>query len=251
MQDWEPERYLRFSSERTRPARELLAQLDLEAPQQISDLGCGPGNSSALLYQRWPQAQITGVDNSPAMLAQARSALPECRFIAADIAHWQPDTPQQLIFANASLQWLGYHPRLFPHLAAQLDHGGCLAVQMPDNMAEPTHALMRATARALGFPPAGREALLPAEHYYDLLCDSGCRVDLWRTTYYHVMPSVAAITDWLSSTGLRPWLAPLNAGQQAQFLDNYACQLSQAYPPRRDGQRLMRFPRLFIIARRG
>lgn len=250
MKDWEPERYLQFNAERTRLARELLAQLDSVTPLRVSDLGCGPGNSTALLHQRWPAATITGVDNSPAMLEQARQALAECHFTRADIAQWQPDAPQQIIFANASLQWLPDHAHLFPHLVSQLEHGGYLAVQMPDNMDEPTHVLMRRTASELGYPAAGREPILSAMAYYDLLSRCGCQVTVWRTTYFHVMASVQGIIDWLSSTGLRPWLAPLDSAQQALFLTRYRQHLAESYPECADGNLLMRFPRLFIVARK-
>ncbi|WP_058909987.1 trans-aconitate 2-methyltransferase [Entomohabitans teleogrylli] len=251
MQDWNPALYLRFDSERTRPASELLTRIYHPQAAIIADLGCGPGNSTALLRARWPQGEITGVDNSPAMLEQARAALPDCTFTRADIAAWQPPQPPDILFANASLQWLGEHTRLFPRLAGLLAPGGVLAVQMPDNWQEPTHRLMRDTAQALGYPAqAGREALLAAQTYYDLLCSSGCEVDMWRTGYWHVMPSVEAMVDWLRATGLRPWLSGLDAAQQAAFLAHYRARLEDVCPPRADGQRLMHFPRLFLVARR-
>lgn len=250
MQDWNPALYLRFEAQRTRPAAELAARVNYPKAQQISDLGCGPGNSTALLYQTWPKALITGLDNSPAMLEKARVALPECQFEQADIARWQPAIAQDVIYANASLQWIGNHRALFPHLVAQLAPNGVLAVQMPDNWQQPTHSLMRQVAQELGNPPAGREALLEANEYYDLLADSGCQVDLWRTTYFHVMPSHHAIIEWLSSTGLRPYLAGLDAIQQEAFLERYHQLLEHAYPRQKDGSVLMLFPRLFIVARK-
>lgn len=250
MQDWNPEQYLRFRHERTRPAAELLARIAIDHPGDVTDLGCGPGNSTALLAARWPQARITGVDTSPQMLSQAREALPQCHFQQADITHWHADAPQNIIFANASLQWIGQHHRLFPHLLGQLAPAGVLAVQMPDNWQEPTHALMRQTAQTLGFVHSGREPLLAPEQYYDVLSESGCDVDIWRTAYYHVMPSTGAIIDWLSSTGLRPWLDPLTESERQAFLAHYDGLLQANYSIRADGSRLMRFPRLFILARK-
>jgi len=241
---------LQFEAERTRPAAELAARIQHPAAQHISDLGCGPGNSTALLRKAFPHSSVTGVDNSPAMLDKARAALPDCQFESADIAHWQPTVKQDVIYANASLQWLGDHSSLFPHLAAQLAEGGVLAVQMPDNWQEPTHILMRQVAFELGQPDSGREELLPAQQYYDLLAQAGCTVDIWRTTYFHVMPSAQAIIEWLSSTGLRPYLAKLDDIQQQAFLARYHTLLQQAYPPQHDGNVLMLFPRLFIVARK-
>lgn len=250
MQDWNPALYLQFEAERTRPAAELAAHVNHPFAAHISDLGCGPGNSTELLHETWPDAVITGLDSSSAMLEKARSALPDCRFEQVDIARWQPPVKQDVIYANASLQWLGNHRTLFPHLAAQLAENGVLAVQMPDNWQEPTHALMRQAANELGNPPAGREALLQPSDYYDLLTDERCRVDIWRTTYFHVMPSHRAIIEWLSSTGLRPYLAGYDTIQQEAFLTRYHQLLQQAYPTQKDGNVLMLFPRLFIIARK-
>ncbi|MCE0799297.1 trans-aconitate 2-methyltransferase [Buttiauxella sp. S04-F03] len=250
MQDWNPALYLQFAAERTRPAAELAARIQHPEAKHIADLGCGPGNSTALLHQAFPNATVTGIDSSPAMLEKARSALPNCQFEQADVTSWTPAIKPDVIYANASLQWVSNHPELFPHLAAQLAENGVLAVQMPDNWQEPTHTLMRQVAAELGSPDSGREALLPAQQYYDLLAQSGCTVDIWRTTYFHVMPSAQAIIEWLSSTGLRPYLANLDAIQQEAFLERYHQLLQQAYPPRHDGNVLMLFPRLFIVARK-
>lgn len=250
MQDWNPALYLQFAAERTRPAAELAARIQHPGAKHIADLGCGPGNSTALLHQAFPNAAVSGIDSSPAMLEKARAALPNCQFEQADVTSWTPAVKQDVIYANASLQWVSNHPELFPHLAAQLAENGVLAVQMPDNWQEPTHTLMRQVAAQLGSPDSGREALLPAQQYYDLLAQSGCTVDIWRITYFHVMPSAQAIIEWLSSTGLRPYLANLDNIQQQAFLERYHTLLQQAYPPRHDGNVLMLFPRLFIVARK-
>ncbi|KAA8999412.1 trans-aconitate 2-methyltransferase [Affinibrenneria salicis] len=256
MSDWNPELYLRFADERTRPAIELLSRVRHPAIAALSDLGCGPGNSTELLYQAWPQADITGVDTSAAMLRQARQRLPACRFHQQDIAGWRPDKPQDLIYANASLQWLTDHDRLLPHLVGKLAARGVLAVQMPDNLDQPTHRLMRQTAdegpwrEKIGATDSVRPALLSAGDYYDLLTGQGCEVDIWRTTYYHVLDDAQAIVDWLHATGLRPFLAPLDEQERQEFLRRYHRHLQQAYPARRDGRCLLAFPRLFMVARR-
>ncbi|ACS87227.1 trans-aconitate 2-methyltransferase [Musicola paradisiaca] len=257
MQDWNPELYLRFASERTRPALELVSRIIHPDIIRITDLGCGPGNSTELLRQAWPHAEITGLDNSAAMLEQAHRRLPGCTFQLADIAHWQPEKPQDLIFANASLQWLDDHDRLFPHLLRQLAPGGVLAVQMPDTLEQPTHQLMRQTALAGPWRDTFadvdriRQPLSDPEYYYDLLVGNGCEADIWRTTYYHVMSGPLAIIEWLKGTGLRPFLTRLDKEEQQAFLQHYQVHLQQAYPARRDGSCLLAYPRLFLTARKG
>jgi len=256
MQDWDPTLYRKFEAERTRPAQELLSRIRVEDVRFVTDLGCGPGNSTELLVDAWPQAQITGLDSSAAMLEQARERLPQCAFIQADIATWQAAIPQQVIYANASLQWLGGHSSLLPHLVNQLAPGGTLAVQMPDNLDEPSHQLMRDVATSgpwrdkISTQAAERKRLPSTEHYYDVLTTAGCAVDIWRTTYYHVMDNAQAIIHWLKATGLRPFLAPLSVSEQEQFLAAYHQCLMTAYPARQDGKVLLAFPRLFMVATR-
>src|SRR5262245_32190981 len=137
MADWNPALYSRFEDERTRPARELLARVVLDAPRLAYDLGCGPGNSTAPLTGRCPGAEVIGTDNSEAMLASARERLPGVAFEFSDIATWQPERAPDLIYANASLQWVLDHASVFPRLFDGLAPGGALAVQMPDNLDEP------------------------------------------------------------------------------------------------------------------
>ena len=253
---WNPSLYLEFESERTRPVRELLARIGTLSVRFATDLGCGPGNSTECLEKAWPDAVVTGIDNSSAMLDVARRQLEKVRFMLADIGQWEPEVLQDVIFANASLQWLSGHDRLFPRLAGYLEKGGVLAVQMPDNLDEPTHVLMREMAREsrwrskMGDPETFRTRLFPAETYYDLLADAGCSVDMWKTVYYHVMPSAEAIARWLESTGLRPFLVRLDGEERTLFLDRYITKLKTVYRPRSDGTVLLSFPRLFIVAKR-
>ncbi|WP_455821100.1 trans-aconitate 2-methyltransferase [Pseudomonas cerasi] len=256
MKDWNPDLYRQFEAERTRPAQELLNRIPFLSPSFVTDLGCGPGNSTELLHDKWPEAHVTGLDSSQAMLDQAQRRLPDCEFVLADIRHWQATQPQNVIYANASLQWLTNHSELLPHLVSQLASGGVLAVQMPDNLDEPSHRLMRELAERPAWQgkidpqAAARKRLLSTGDYYDLLTAVGCRVDLWRTTYYHVMPSPQAIVDWLRATGLRPYLAALDEAEQALWLaDDYA-EIARAYPPRQDGNLLLAFPRLFLVAQK-
>lgn len=255
MSDWNPTLYTRFEDERTRPAAELLARVPLDAPRRVVDLGCGPGNSTELLARRWPTAHIVGIDTSPSMLQSARQRLPALAFEQGDIADWSPAEPVDLAYANASLQWVPDHERLLPRLLAMLVPGGVLAVQMPDNLGEPSHVLMRETAADARFAPFTAEAsalraqILSAERYYDLLAPLAT-VDVWRTTYHHLMDDPAAIVHWLRATGLRPFLDALSPDLQAAYLADYERRIAAAYPARADGRRLLAFPRLFIVARR-
>lgn len=256
MKDWNPDLYRQFEAERTRPAAELLARVIHPNAKFISDLGCGPGNSTELLHHAYPDALLTGLDTSQAMLEQARDRLPSCRFELADIREWQPQQQQDIIYGNASLQWVTGHEQLLPHLMQQLAPEGILAVQMPDNLDQPSHQLMQKVADGspwktlIGSIDNSRKKLLTTEQYYDLLAGQGALVDIWRTTYYHVMPSAKAIVDWLSATGLRPFLAPLDDAQQEAFLTQYLHELEQVYLPRADRSVLLAFPRLFMIARK-
>lgn len=256
MADWNPALYRRFESERTRPAIELLARVPLAEARIAVDLGCGPGNSTELLAARYPQAEIVGIDSSEAMLASARERLPRLRFERADVADWQPERAPDLIFANAVLQWVPGHERLIPRLFSLLAPGGVLAVQMPDNLHEPSHRAMRELAALPSWSPwladaaKLREKPLAATAYYDLLAPQAAAVDVWHTVYRHPMTSPEAIVDWLRSTGLRVFVDPLPEDLRAGYLGAYRERIDAAYPARTDGRRLLDFPRLFIVARR-
>lgn len=259
MAEWNPALYRRYEDERTRPAAELLARVPLATAARVVDLGCGPGNSTELLVRRFPQAQVTGTDNSEAMLVSASERLPQARFELSDIATWAPDAEAgapDLIYANAALQWVPDHEALIPRLFAALAPGGVLAVQMPDNRAEPTHRLMRElAAEAPWKEPIGdytrlRTELLDIGGYYDLLAPLAADVDVWHTIYQHRMDSAAAIVEWVRATGLRPFIDPLSPELRASYLAEYERRVDAAYPVRTDGKRLLAFPRMFIVARK-
>jgi trans-aconitate 2-methyltransferase len=252
---WDPTRYLSFGDERTRPALDLLARVPLTDAARVADLGCGPGNSTALLAERWPEAAIIGVDSSPEMLAKARATGVRATWLEADIATWTPDRPLDLIYSNAALHWLGDHALLLPRLQSQLRAEGVLAVQMPRNFAAPSHALLRETA-ANG-PWAGHLAgilderpVAAPEWYYDLLAPLTRELDIWETEYLHVLEGDDPVLRWSRGTALRPLMEALDAEQFAAFEAAYAARLRAAYPRRPDGRTLFPFRRLFIIAQR-
>lgn len=254
MSAWSPSLYVKFEDERTRPAADLLAHVSLETARRIVDMGCGPGNSTELLAARFPEATVTGVDSSPEMLAAASKRLPHLAFEHADLTTWMPAEPVDLLYANAVLQWVPDHLAVLVRLMGALAPGGVLAVQMPDNLGEPSHVAMHATAEAAPWAERihaagiGRERLPPVEAYYDALKPFAARVDLWHTHYQHPLAGVPAIVEWLKATGLRPYLAPLTEAEKPAFLADYARRLETDYHPRVDGTVLLRFPRLFIVA---
>jgi trans-aconitate 2-methyltransferase len=252
--DWNANQYIKFEDQRTRPAVDLLARVPLAEAGRCVDLGCGPGNSTEVLTQRFPGAEVTGIDTSPDMLDKARRRLPGLRFEQADIASWRPEAPIDLIFANAALQWVPDHASLLPRLVSFLAQGGCLAVQVPDNLSEPSHAHMREVAGSGPWAPrlqaagVAREVIGSFEDIYGWLIDAGCSVDLWRTTYVHPLDGPDAIIEWLKSTGLKPFIDPLDEAERRDFLASYRERIAQAYPIQGDGMVLLRFPRLFFVA---
>jgi len=251
---WSPGQYLKFEDERTRPARDLLTVVPLTAIRRAVDIGCGPGNSTELVAERFPDAEIVGLDSSPEMLEAARKRLPNVTFVEADVASWQPDPGTDLLYANATFQWVPDHQAVLRRLFEGLPSGGVLAVQMPDNVAtEPSHTLMREIAGQSPFVPkfrvpVQREALGAPSDYYNLLSSAASRIEVWHTHYNHPLAGVPAIIEMIRSTGLRPYLARLDAQEQAEFLERYAARLAEAYPPLADSKVLYRFPRLFIVA---
>jgi len=259
--DWNPALYRRYEDERTRPAHDLLARVGLTAPARVVDLGCGPGNSTELLARRFPEAQVLGTDNSPPMIESARERLPQARFPrlrfeVSDIAAWQPAVAPDLIYTNAALQWVPDHASLLPRLLDALAPGGVLAIQMPDNRDEPTHRLMREVAAeapwrdAIGDVSHLRTDLLGLDGYYDLLAPLAGSLDIWRTAYQHPMASAQAIVEWVRATGLRPFVDRLAPQLRESYLATYEARVDAAYPAHTDGQRLLAFPRLFIVATR-
>lgn len=251
--DWSAAQYRKFEAERTRPCAELLARVSTEPVARAIDLGCGPGNSTELLAARWPGAEVTGLDSSPDMIRTARERLPELRFEMADLARWDDPGPWDVILANAVLQWVPDHERLFPALVSRLAPGGTLAVQMPDNLDEPSHRLMRETAASGPWAErlAGAGTARTPRHgaeWYARLLHGRAELDLWRTTYYHPLAGAAGVVEWLKATGLRPFLAPLAEPERKDFLARYQEAVAEAYPALPDGTVLLPFPRLFLVA---
>lgn len=254
MPTWDPGQYLKFADHRLRPALDLLARIELAAPRSVYDLGCGPGNITRLLGERWPAAKVTGVDSSPDMLAAARCEAPGIALQQADIAVWSPPAPADLLFSNAALHWLDDHGMLLPRLMAHLASGGLLAVQMPRNHCSPSHLLIEETAasgpwaaRLSALRPVYRSVETP-EAYYRVLAPVAQRLDIWETSYLHVLSGDNPVVAWTKGTALRPYLDALEERHRAAFLDAYAARIAAAYPPQPDGSTLLAFNRIFMVA---
>jgi len=247
MAHWNPQTYLKFSTERLRPARDLMAQIPLSQPQKIVDLGCGAGNVTALLQDRWPEAQVCGIDSSPDMLAQAQNDYPHMIWQQADIGDWRAQEPPDLIFSNACLHWLGDHARLFPRLLHNLKTGGILALQMPNNFAAPTHQAIRDVLGA-DHPLAPGFPVATTQQYYDWLTPFCAALNIWQTRYLHVLEGDTPVADWTRGAALRPMLDGLKDPQErAAFEKAYRQHIAQAYPPQANGKTLLPFERLFMV----
>lgn len=256
---WDPNQYLKFTDHRLRPALELLGRVPLTSPNVIYDLGCGSGNVTRMIAAQWPSASVYGLDNSAEMLKKAALEPSRIDWRQADVQNWQPADRPDLIYSNASLQWVDGHENLFPRLMRFLAPGGCLAVQMPLSWGMPSHRLMRDVLADGGIDGAaigsdelrlavGRKWVGEAEVYYDLLAPQSVHLDIWETDYLQVLTGEEPVFEWVKSTGLRPILKGLNDRDRAIFLAAYRQRLLQTYPKRPDGFTLYPFRRLFLLA---
>ncbi len=251
---WDPNQYLRFAGERLRPAIDLLGRVPLDAARHVVDLGCGTGNVTAILRQRFPDADVLGVDGSEDMLAKARAGVPDARFEIADFATWTPAVRPDLIYSNAALHWASGHEALFPRLVSLLAPGGVLAVQMPAMHNEPLRALQNTVAATGPWAPLLADAgfargLLSVGEYYDLIRPRVAELDMWETIYLHVLQGEDAVTEWAAGSSLRPFLDKLPPGLREQYRAAYSGALRPHYPRRADGTTLLPFRRLFIVAK--
>jgi trans-aconitate 2-methyltransferase len=274
---WNPSRYLHFAGERSRPFFELVGRIDAERPALVYDLGCGPGQLTATLADRWPDAMVHGIDSSMEMIASGQQIAIErastgaavgatgqaangggagsLDFSLGDVRDWLPDAAPDVIVSNAVLQWVPGHEGLLVNWAGQLAPGGWLAFQVPGNFDQPTHAILASlvtSQRWRGLLPGvqlNRQAGDPAQ-YLDLLARAGCSVDAWETTYLHVLQGDDPVTDWYSGSGMRPVLSALDAEQAAEFTAEYSARARAAYPAAEYGT-VLPFRRVFVAARRG
>jgi trans-aconitate 2-methyltransferase len=264
---WDAGQYLRFGGERARPFFDLVAQVGATSPRYVADLGCGPGNLTAALAARWPEAVVIGVDNSPEMIATARataetaargpgagSAATNLSFALGDVRDWRPERPLDVLVCNAVLQWVPGHDELLLRWADLLAPGGWLAFQLPGNFDQPSHAIVKELAASprwrglLAGARLNRQAGDPAG-YVALLARPGFEVDAWETSYLHVLHGDNPVLEWTKGTTLRPVLAALDAEQAAAFVGEYAERLRAEYQPHPFGT-VFPFRRVFAVVHR-
>jgi trans-aconitate 2-methyltransferase len=245
-----------FQKERTLPAFDLLSRIPRFKAESAIDLGCGPGYTTALLARRFPRAEIVGIDRSEDVLNVARARLPKMQFSKFEIGSWRASRPCDLIFSNGALQGVPRHHIILPKLVASLAPGGRLALQFPSNWQEPNRTLMRMVAvdgtwaKKL-LPIAKTRSTTEAfEAYYAMLRPFCRSIEIWQTTYVHPLDGVHAIVEWMKATGLGPFIQPLDDAERRDYLVAYTAELACAYPVQSDGKVLLRFPRLFILARK-
>jgi trans-aconitate 2-methyltransferase len=258
---WDPAQYLQFADERSRPFYDLTSRIGATAPGYVADLGCGPGQLTASLAVRWPQAEVLGIDSSAEMVQAAQLAeygeagrRARLSFVIEDINDWQPARPVDVIVSNAVLQWVPKHMQLLPRWADWLAPAGWLAFQLPGNFDQPNHVVLRELARSprwrdqLADAPLNRQAGDPAQ-YLDLLAGLGLLVDAWETTYLHVLQGPDPVTEWYRGSGLRPVLAALDAADAREFVAEYSQRVQEYYPAAPYGT-VLPFRRVFVVAQR-
>ncbi|MGA3041675.1 MAG: methyltransferase domain-containing protein [Bryobacteraceae bacterium] len=260
MSGWNPNQYLKFAEERTQPCRDLAARIAVPNVRGVIDLGCGPGNSTAVLRERWPDAEFTGLDSSAEMIDRARREYPGQHWLTGGISEWAASADGQfdVVFSNAALQWVDDHATLYPRLLSRVAPGGALAIQIPGNIDALPHRLMREVAAMPAwkrwFPPGQPREWHhhEMEFYYDVLAPCAARLDLWATEYLHILPDAEAIVEWYRATGLRPFMEALETdADRRRFAADYLESLRPHFPPRAAGGVLFPFRRIFLIAYRG
>lgn len=256
--NWDAAKYVQFGDYRDRPYFDLTARVHADAPREVVDLGCGPGNLTATLAGRWPQARVTGLDSSADMLAQTvglAARLPNLSFGEADIAGWMPAADTDVVVTNAALQWVPGHRDMLPRWLEALKPGAWFALQVPGNFNSPSHTLMRGLAESAAW--AGRlagvlrhdDVVGEPDDYLAIMLDAGCDADAWETTYFQLLPGPNPVLEWVRGTGLRPVLAALSAPDAREFEAEYAVLLAEAYPAGPHGT-VFPFRRIFAVARK-
>jgi len=250
---WDPEKYLDYADLRARPFHDLIARIGATSPRRVVDLGCGPGNLTVSLKERWPGAVLECGDSSPEMVESARSRGLDASLL--DVRDWSPAPDTDVVVSNAVLQWVPGHASLLRRWVSELPAGAVVAIQVPGNFNAPSHALTRELAASPAW--ASRladvvlredDAVLSPLGYANLLADAGCGVDAWETTYMQPLRGPHAVLEWITGTALRPVRAALPDEEWEQFRAELAPRLDEAYPTRADGTTWFEFRRVFFVA---
>ncbi|WP_188192669.1 trans-aconitate 2-methyltransferase [Nonomuraea sp. SYSU D8015] len=251
---WDPVTYAVYADERSRPFLELISRVGAVNPDYVVDAGCGSGELTVELANRWPDATIEGFDSSPAMISKARRLETSVRFAVADVATWRPDRPVDVIVSNAVLQWVPSHRDVLEHWMEELASGGWLAFQVPGNFEAPSHVVIRELCASRAWSDklsdfARGNPVGDALEYVDLLHQGGAQVDAWETTYVHLLQGETPVLDWVSGTALRPILDRLDPDEQRRFKADLVELLAEAYPARSYGTPFP-FRRIFVVAQK-
>jgi trans-aconitate 2-methyltransferase len=252
--DWDPDLYLKFKDERTQPAIDLISKINAAfQPESILDVGCGPGNSSQALLERWPEARLTGIDNSASMIEKAKATYPNNLWVLADAASYAPTARYDLVFSNATIQWIPDHEKLFKKLFNLINSGGSLAIQVPrfDEMPV-SKAIQEVSSREKWEESTRGCADLLTRHdykyYFELMSADYQAVEMWQTDYIHILESQYAILEWIRSTAIKPYLDCINEeGEKALFESELLAEIKRDYPVQRNGKVIFPFRRLFMI----
>lgn len=252
--EWSSEQYTKFIKERTQPAIDLANRIDIETPLNIIDIGCGPGNSTKVLSDKFPNAHITGADNSQDMIDKAKQQYANMDFVLFDAScdFYKLTEKYDVVFSNACIQWIPNHSRLLKNMMAVLNENGVLAVQVPMNYNEPIHRIMTSLSESKKWQnkfnnPRIFHTLTPGG-YFDLLAEISSDFSIWETVYCHRMKSHDGIIEWYKGTGMRPYLSALNAADAAEFENDVRSEVIKAYPKQANGEIIFRFPRFFFTA---
>lgn len=251
---WDSKQYLKFQRERTQPSIDLADRLTAQSPQRIIDIGCGPGNSTAVLKERYPDAEVIGADNSENMISAAKEKYPHIDFLLCDASKDFGNITGKfdIVFSNACIQWVPDHPKLLREMLSLLKEGGELAVQVPMNFDQPIHKIINETVRSEKWREVFSEPrifyTLAPEKYYDILSEISSDFEMWQTIYFHRMKSHSDIMEWYRGTGLRPYLEVLSPDKKTDFENNILTEVKKAYPKQANGEIIFRFPRLFFKA---
>ena len=252
--DWNPQLYLKFKNERTQPSIDLVYRININNPEKIIDIGCGPGNSTQILCQRWPDSCVTGLDNSHAMIEKAKTDYPEQKWILSDTDNLDQKIKYDVVFSNAAIQWIPEHEKLIPSLFNITKKNGAMAIQLPKFRDMPIgKSIEQISAKSRWNCYTSEADDLFTYHdysfYYELLAEHSVKIDMWETSYIHTLDSQEAILEWIRSTALKPYLDCLeNNDMKHEFEEDVLDEIKKNYPLQKKGKVLFPFKRLFFVA---
>ncbi len=254
MKDWNPDLYLKFNRERIQPSRDLISRINYEKPEKIIDIGCGPGNSTQMLARRWPDASVTGIDSSPAMIKKAATDFPDGNWKLRDAGKDVIEEKYDIVFSNAAIQWIPGHEKLLRKFHSLLNNNGLLAVQVPLSRDMPLGKSIEEIARNKRWNSLTKDAttlftIHNSPWYYDRLSGIFNSIEIWETSYIHAMDSHNSILEMIRSTGLKPYLEGLGSEEEKSDFESLVFKsINKHYPRQKNGKVLFPFKRLFFIA---